>query len=183
MTTSVRQITAQELLVMPDDGFRYELLKGELRKMAPASHQHGRVTMNISGPLDHHVRTNSLGVVFAAETGFKLGSNPDTVRAPDVAFVSDRKIRQVGDIKGYWPGAPDLAVEVVSPSDVYAEVEEKVLEWLEAGALAVVVANPRKRVVTVYRTLTNISVLTQDDTLDISDVVPGWAMPVSNIFA
>jgi Uma2 family endonuclease len=93
------------------------------------------------------------------------------------------KYGEVGDIKGYWPGAPDLAVEVVSPGDVYAEAEEKVLEWLEAGARAVVVANPRKRVVTVYRTLTNILVLTQDETLGISDVVPGWAIPVCNIFA
>jgi len=183
MTTAIQQLTAEELLLMPDDGFRYELLKGELRKMAPASHAHGRITMNISGPLDYHVRANHLGVVFAAETGFKITTTPDTVRAPVVAFVSQERIEQAGDVKGYWPGAPDLTVEVVSPGDVYTEVEEKVIEWLEAGARIVIVINPRKRVVTVYRSLTDIVVLKEDETLDASDVVPGWAMPVKNIFA
>jgi Uma2 family endonuclease len=183
MTTAIQQFTAEDLLMMPGDGFRYELLKGELRKMAPASHQHGKITMNISGPLDYHVRTNNLGVVFAAETGFKLSSNPDTVRAPDVAFVGQERIRQVGDIKGYWPGAPDLAVEVISPGDIYTEVEEKVIEWLEAGTRVVIVVNPRKRVVTAYRSLTAIVILTENDTLDISDVVPGWSMVVKSIFA
>jgi Uncharacterized protein conserved in cyanobacteria len=183
MTTAIQQITAEDLLLMPNDGFRYELLKGELRKMAPASHEHGRITMNISGPLDYHVRANHLGVVFAAETGFKLSSNPDTVRAPDVAFVSRERMQQVGDVKGYWPGAPDLVVEVVSPGDVYKEVKEKVIEWLEAGARVVIVANPRKRAVTVYRSLTDIVVLTEDETLDIGDVVPGWTIAVKNIFA
>ena len=133
------------------------------------------------GPEDS-VRTSNLGVVFAAETGFKLASNPDTVRAPDVAFVSRSRIEQAGDIKGYWPGAPDFVVEVVSPGDSYADVEEKVLEWLEAGVRAAVVANPRKRVATVYRSLTDIVVLTEDDTLEIPDIVPGWRMSVRSIF-
>ncbi|HYM00818.1 MAG TPA: Uma2 family endonuclease [Blastocatellia bacterium] len=182
MATATQQRTAEELLLMPDDGFRYELVKGELKKMAPASHEHGRVTMNISTPLDSHVRTNDLGIVFAAETGFKLASNPDTVRAPDVAFVSRSRIDQVGDAKGYWPGAPDLAVEVVSPGDTYTDVEEKVLEWLQAGVRAAIVANPRKRVATVYRSLTDIIVLTEDDTLEIPDIVPGWRISVRSIF-
>lgn len=181
--TTTQQVTAEDLLQMPSDGFRYELLKGELKKMAPASHQHGRITMNISGPLDHHVRSNNLGIVFAAETGFKLSSEPDTVRAPDVAFVSQKRIQQAGDVKGYWPGAPDLVVEVISPSDVYAEVEEKVIEWLEAGAGAVIVVNPRKGLITLYRSLTSIVILKENDTLDISDIVPGWTIAVKNIFA
>jgi Uma2 family endonuclease len=181
--TTTQQVTAEDLLQMPSDGFRYELLKGELRKMAPASHQHGRITMNVSGPLDYHVRTNNLGIVFAAETGFKIGSNPDTVRAPDVAFVSQERIQQAGDVKGYWPGAPDLVVEVVSPSDVYTEVEEKVIEWLEAGAIAVIVVNPRKGLVTLYQSITDIVILTKDEILDVSDIVPGWTIAVKNIFA
>src|SRR5712692_7326151 len=82
--------------------------------------------------------------VYAAETGFWISSDPDTVRAPDVAFVSQRRLDELGDVEGYWPGAPDLVVEVISPSDTYTEVEEKVLEWLEAGARMVVVVNPRK---------------------------------------
>src|SRR3982751_5222344 len=103
MTAIVPPMTAEELLRVPDDGFRYELLRGEPRKMAPASHEHGRIAINISTPLDQHTRANKLGRVYAAETGFKVASNPDTVRAPDVAFVSQERLDQVGNIKGYWP--------------------------------------------------------------------------------
>ena len=87
MDTTPRLMTAEELLHMPDDGFRYELIRGELRKMAPAGHQHGRIAINVTTPLDQHVRAHGLGTVYAAETGFKLASNPDVVRAPDVAFI------------------------------------------------------------------------------------------------
>lgn len=182
MSTRRQTTTADELLRMPDDGFRYELVKGELRKMSPAGQKHGRIAMRVATPLDNHVSANNLGTVYAAETGFLLSSNPDTVRAPDVAFISQEKLDKVGEVEGYWPGAPDLAVEVISPSDTYAEVEEKVLEWLEAGAKMVVVINPRKSAVTVYRSLTDIIVLTEDDTLDGENIVRGWKMSVKDIF-
>jgi Uma2 family endonuclease len=182
MTAITQPMTADALLKMSDDGFRYELLRGELKKMAPASHEHGRIAINISTPLDQHARTNRLGRVYAAETGFKVASNPDTVRAPDVAFVSQERLEQVGNVMGYWPGSPDLVVEIISPSDIYTEVEEKVFDWLEAGARVVVVVNPRKRVVTVYRSLTDIMVLTESDTLDCSDVIDGWSIAVKAIF-
>jgi len=178
MSTTIQTTTAEDLLRMPGDGFRYELVKGELRKMSPAGHRHGRIAIRIATPLDTHVTANKLGAVYAAETGFWISSDPDTVRAPDVAFVSQRRLDELGDVEGYWPGAPDLVVEVISPSDTYTEVEEKVLEWLEAGARMVVVVNPRKRAVTVYRSLTDIVVLTENDTLDGGDVVPGWTMAV-----
>ena len=130
MSTTSQTFTAEDLLRMPDDGFRYELVRGELRKMAAAGHQHGRIAINVTTPLDQYVRAHNLGVVYAAETGFKLASNPDTVRAPDVAFIRRERVEEVGDVGGYWPGAPDLVVEVISPSDTYSEVEEKILEWL-----------------------------------------------------
>ena len=177
------QLTAEQLLEMSNDGFRYELIKGELTKMAPAGHTHGRIIINISTPLDTHVRVNQLGLVFAAETGFQLASNPDTVRAPDVAFVHAENIKPDLDPRVYWPGAPDLAVEVISPGDIYTEVEEKVFDWLEAGTQMVIVVNPRKRVVTVYRSLTEIVVLTENDVLDGYGIVPNWSLPVKNIFA
>ncbi len=150
--------------------------------MAPASHEHGRIAINISTPLDQHSRANKLGRVYAAETGFKVTSNPDTVRAPDVAFVSQERLEKVGSVKGYWLGAPDLVVEIISPSDIYTEVEEKVFDWLEAGAKMVVVVNPRKHVVTVYRSLTEIVVLTENDTLDGGEVVIGWSIAIRDIF-
>ena len=137
MSTTLQPMTADDLLRMPDDGFRYELVKGELRKMAPAGHEHGRVAIRFSWRLAQHVETNDLGAVYAAETGFLISTNPDTVRAPDVAFVSRKRIEGVKKAEGYWPGAPDLAVEVVSPGDTYTEVEEKAIEWLEAGTLMV----------------------------------------------
>ncbi|HEY6328256.1 MAG TPA: Uma2 family endonuclease, partial [Blastocatellia bacterium] len=162
--------------------FRYELVKGELRQMAPASHEHGRITINISTPLDQRVRANNLGVVFAAETGFRLASAPDTVRAPDVAFISLSRYQQADEVTGYWPGAPDLVIEVVSPGDSYTEVQEKVIEWLEAGALTVVVVSPRKRIVTVYRSLKDVVVLRPGETLELPDTVPGFSLPLEAIF-
>jgi len=182
MTAATSLMTADDLLCRPDDGFRYELFQGELKKMAPASHEHGRIAINISTPLDQHARANKLGRVYAAETGFKLSSDPDTVRAPDVAFVSQERLEQIGKVKGYWPGAPDLVVEIISPNDIYAEVEEKVFDWMDAGARMVVVVNPRKRAVTVYRSLTEIVVLTEADTLDGREVIGGWSIAVKDIF-
>ena len=182
MVTTTRPMTAEELLNMPDDGFRYELVRGELRKMSPAGHVHGEYAMSIGASLAVHVKANGLGKVYAAETGFKLESNPDHVRAPDAAFVRRERTDTVGDAPGYFPGAPDLVIEVVSPSDRYAEVDEKVADWLDAGAEAVVVVNPRGRVVRVHRSLTDVVVLTESDTLDVSDVVQGWQIPVREIF-
>jgi Uma2 family endonuclease len=176
-------VTADELLRMPDDGLRRELVRGELREMTPAGYRHGRVAMRIGSNLDVYVSGNGLGVVCAAETGFKIEGAPDTVRAPDVAFIGRLRVAAAGEPEGFWPGAPDLAVEVVSPGDSFGEVEEKVFDWLRAGCRMVVVANPRKRTVTVYRSHSDIVVLTEEDELDGGDVVPGWKLPVREIFA
>jgi Uma2 family endonuclease len=124
-----------------------------------------------------------LGAVYAAETGFKLSSNPDTVRAPDIAFISKPRVEQVGDTAGYWPGAPDLAVEVLSPDDRVSEVEEKVSEWLSAGSQQVWVVSPKLRTVTIYTSLTDIVMLTEKDTLKGGGVVPGFEISIAEIFA
>ena len=180
--TTTPTTTADQLLHMPDDGFRYELVKGKLIKMAPAGNQHGTVAMRIGWRLAQYVETHRLGTVFAAETGFQIASNPDTVRAPDAAFVNQMRIEQAGEVQGYWPGPPDLAVEVISPSDTYTEVENKVLNWLDAGTLMVVVINPRQQAVTVYHSLEEVVVLTQEDVLDGGEVVPGWTVPIRELF-
>lgn len=182
MTPTTQKITAEDLLRLPDDSFRYELVKGELIKMAPAGDEHGDLAMEVGGHIWQHVKTHKLGKVYAAETGFQISSNPDTVRAPDVAFVSQQRIDEVGPVRGYRPGAPDLAIEVISPNDTYTEVQDKVLTWLEAGARMVVVLNPRRRTVTVYRSRTDIIVLTEEDMLDGQDVVPGWTLPIKDLF-
>jgi Uma2 family endonuclease len=127
------------------------------------------------------VTANKLGVVYAAETGFQL--RPDHVRAPDVAFVRRDRVERAGDVEGFWPGAPDLAVEVISPGDTYGEVEEKVMDWLEAGTPMVMIVNPRKRAVTMYRSLTAIVILTENEMVEGQDIVPGWSLKVSALFA
>jgi len=132
--------------------------------------------------LGQHVKSNNLGVCFGAETGFKIASDPDTVRAPDVAFVRREKIPESGITKKFWPGAPDLAVEVPSPGDTYAEVEEKVEDWLAAGARAVWIVNPKRRSVSVYRSMTDVTRLSDADELEGVDVVPGFRCKVSEIF-
>ena len=163
MSAVVQLITAEELLNMPDDGFRYELIRGELKKMSPPPGDvHGRVAMKFGWRLAQHVETKNLGTVYAAETGFRIEKDPDTVRAPDCAFVSLKRREEVGEVQGYFPGAPDLAVEVVSPSDTYAEVEEKALDWLSAGSSIVLVLTPRKRTIAVYRSDSEIVILDEN---------------------
>ena len=150
--------------------------------MAPAGGPHGRIASKVHWLLMNHVEANRLGVVFAAETGFRIAINPDTVRAPDIAFVSRERIDHLGIPEGYWPGAPDLAVEVISPSDSFTDVEEKVIDWLAAGCRMVIVVDPRKRTVSVYRG-PNARLLAANDTLSGEEVIPGWLVPVSEFFS
>lgn len=182
MSIRAKHMTADELLHMPDDHLRHELIRGELRTMTPAGHPHGRTAMRVGWPLAQYVEENGLGAVYAAETGFILSRDPDTVRAPDVAFIRRERVEEVGDAAGFWPGAPDLAVEVVSPGDAYAEVEGKVAEWLRAGSLMVVVVDPSNQTVRVHRAPTEATTLAEDGEIDGDDVVPGWRLPVRNLF-
>lgn len=177
-----QQVTADELLHMPDDGFRYELVQGELRRMNPAGNVHGRIAVRFTWRLAQYVEENRLGTVYAAETGFRLSSDPDTVRAPDVAFVSRARVEAVGEVEGFWPEAPDLATEVISPGDSYTDVEEKVFDWLDAGTKMVVVINPRQRSATVYKSQTDIIALAEADVMDGGDIVPGFELAVREIF-
>ena len=185
MTTTTKQriTTAEELMDMPDDGYRYELVRGELRKMAPAGNEHGEIAGYITTSLGPHVMQNRLGKMYTAEPGFFLAREPDHVRAPDVAFVRRERIEAIGRQAGYWPEAPDLAIEVISPNDRYTEVDEKAADWLAAGTRMVVVVNPRNKTVKVHRSPTDVATLTIADILDGSDVVLGWQMPITEIFA
>lgn len=182
MSTTTQLMTAEELLKLPRGRFRYELIAGELRQMSPAGHKHGEIAARLSGILFQHVEAHDLGKIYAAETGFLITINPDTVRAPDVAFVRRERVDKADETTAYWPGAPDLAVEVNSPGDTVREVEEKVEEWLNAGTSLVWVVSPKLRTVTAYRSLTDIVMLTERDTLDGGDVIPGFQYPVAKLF-
>ena len=182
MATTARLMTAEELLDMPDDGFRYELVRGELVKMAAAKNYHGEIAGYVVGSLVPYVRRNRLGKVYTAEAGFILASDPAHVRVPDIGFVRRENVDRLGRPDSLWPEPPDLAIEVISPSDRYSDVEEKVLDYLEAGTQMVILAESRTRTVKVYRSPTDVVVLTEEDTLDGGDVVPGWHILVSEIF-
>jgi len=175
-------MTAEELRRLPADGMRHELVEGELRTMPPSGGEHGITVVNITTPLANHVKSHRLGVVCGAETGFYLRRDPDTVRAPDTAFIRAERVAREGVPKSFWKGGPDLAVEVMSPDDRVMEVEDKVQEWLAGGALLVWVINPRRKTVTVHRPGANPVVLSQKDTLEGGDVVPGFQCPVAAIF-
>lgn len=183
MTTETKLVTAEQLLDMPDDGYRYELVRGKLIKMAPAGAEHGGIAAVVLGSLHNQVRANGLGKVYAAETGFLIGTDPDHVRAPDVAFVRQDRIDAAGEVLSYFPGAPDLAVEVISPNDRCTDVEEKVADWLAAGTDMVVLVNPRNHTVTLRQPDWPPVILTEQDTLDGGKVVPGWQMLVGEIFS
>lgn len=181
-TRTTRCVTADELLAMPDDGLRRELVRGTVRTMTPTGSRHGGIVAILTAALHDHVVANKLGQVFGAETGFRLASSPDTVRAPDVAFVRAARIPR-GDLPDqFWPGPPDLAVEVLSPDDRLYEVEEKVDDWLHAGAVAVWVVNPRRRTVTVYHAGQPPGIRTEAGTLDGETLLPGFALGVASLF-
>jgi len=182
MSISTSPVTADQLLRMPHDGNRYELIAGELKMMSPAGSEHGFVVVRLTLPLAQHVQEKGMGCVLGAETGFRIAENPDTVRAPDISYVRKTRIPSEGIPESFWPGPPDLAVEVVSPSDTFQQVDEKIKAWLAAGCLAVWVVDPRLRTVTVHRSATEITTCTEKDTLDGGDVVPGFRCPVKKIF-
>ena len=165
---------------MPEDGVRRELVGGELREMTPAGRRHARAAQNVNRALDAYVQARRLGEVFP-EYGYVLSSDPDTVRAPDVSFVRTDRLDQGGPDEGFYRGVPDLAIEVISPSDRFSEVRAKVEEYLDAGTPMVVVVDPQNREVLV-RTRRDRIELSEFDVLDGGDVVPGWKLPVRDLF-
>lgn len=179
MSTSTHLMTADELAKLNDWSHRFELIKGELLTMSPAGEEHGAVTITLSALLYNHVTTNNLGVLRAAETGFKLESNPDTVLAPDISFIAND--RAGVPVPGFRHGAPDLAVEVISPHETKREVDRKTALWLELGAKSVWNVNPRKRTVEVVRPDGERRLFHENDEL-VDDTIPGFRVKVSEIF-
>ncbi len=177
-----RAITTAEQLLRASDLGRCELLRGELVRMIPAGGEHGRVVARLTVAIGTHVSAHGLGIAYGAETGFVLARRPDTVRAPDVAFVAAGRAPTVHR-GGFLEGAPDLAVEVLSPDDRPRYIREKVAEWLGAGASAVWVVDPRSRTVKVHGARQEPTLLRETDRLLGGEILPGFAMTVSDVFA
>jgi Uma2 family endonuclease len=174
--------TAAQLLQAGNIG-RCELVRGRLIMMSPAGWDHGRLASRLDSSLRQHVETHNLGEVAAAETGFMLSRNPDTVRAPDVAFVSAARLSKLTSHPGFFPGAPDLAVEVLSPRDAAADVLEKVREWLDAGCSLVWIVDSKHKTVTAYRRDGQTFVHHGNAELTAEDVIPGFRLHLSRLFA
>jgi Uma2 family endonuclease len=181
MPHPARLVTAEELERFPSDDRRYELVKGRVVRMSPVGSRHGGVTIGLAFLLVQHVRAHALGAV-VTEVGFVLATKPDTVRAPDLAFIRRGRIPATGLPRGFWKGSPDLAVEVLSPDDTPSEVRTKVDEYLRYGVPLVLTVDPDEKTVAVFRANAAPATLGMDQQLDLSDVVPGFRCDVRGIF-
>ena len=175
-------MTVEALSAMPDDGRKYELQAGVVVAEPLPGYRHGRVMFVVARILDAHVGRHGLGEVVVGDAGFVLARAPDTVRGPDVAFVARRRAEEQVDRSKAFEGAPDLAVEVLSPTSTPAEVHAKVGDYLAAGTRSVWIVDPERRAVTVHDSLLTPRVLTEDDLLEAGDVVPGFRVRVGDFF-
>ena len=162
---------------------RAELIEGEVIELSPAGGDHGLIAGELHTILGHYVRQNKLGRVCSAETGFVIKREPTTVRAPDIAFLSHERIGSERPKRGYWPFAPDLAVEVVSPGDTAEEVEAKIKDWFDGGTRQVWIVYPSVQTVHVYDSAERALILNAQSTLSGGEVVPGFKCLVAEIFA
>jgi Uma2 family endonuclease len=177
---TTKQFTADDLLTMPGD---YELIRGELREVSPSSAEPTIVGLRLGSLLYLQVHDRNLGWVSGADGGYVLFSDRKTVAAPDIGFIRRERIPASFDFQHYFPVPPDFAIEVVSPSNTYAEAIAKVELYLEAGVPLVWLVMPRRRAVTVYRPGQEPVTMVEGDELDGGDVVPGFRLSVGDLFA
>lgn len=184
MLVEEKLMTAEELLRLPrpPTGERYELVKGALITMSPPGAVHGRFATLLASFLQSFARTRRLGEVLV-ETGFRLATDPDTVLAPDVSFISSARIPATGLPEGYFPGAPDLAIEIVSPGDLDEEVQAKVAAYLQSGSKLVWVLRPKRRTVTVHHPDGTARTLGVNDTLSGESLLPDFSLPLRELFS
>ena len=180
--TGRKLYTADDLLRLTVEGFRGELIRGELSETMPSGEAHGNVVAKLVYLLMMYVMPRRLGRVTASDSGVRLDHGPDTVREPDVGFFSEDKFQGAEPAAGYSEAVPDLVVEVTSPSDRISAVHDKALMWLRYGTRLVWVVNPNRREVAVYREGEPVLTLTDTDSLDGLDVLPGFTCAVSDVF-
>ena len=174
--------TAEDLMWLSSQGFRGELINGVLRETVPAGKRHARIAIRIGSEFDRHVRRNRLGQVGGTDGGVLIRRNPDMVREPDIYFVSVERLPLDDDSDGYLEVVPELVVEIVSPNDRAREVRQKISMWLEHGVSMALEVRPATRTITVHRPGASPVTLTGGDVLDGGDVLPGFSLPLSEIF-
>lgn len=178
-----RLLTADAFGRLPEDpeGYRYELVRGRVVREPPPKPVHGRLEVELAVHLATFVKRNGLGVVLS-NTGFVVATDPDTVRGPDLAFVATARIPRDGYAGQYWRLGPDLAVEILSPSNSESDIQRKVIEYLGAGSRTVWVIDPKRRSAAVHRSPRDVRVLSPGDDLEGDDVLSGFRLPVAELF-
>jgi len=175
-------LTAETFAELPDNGLKEELVSGWIVSEAVPGGAHGRVMVTLGSLLHQFVRMHLLGVVYCGNSGFVLSRSPDTVRGPDISFLRMTRVQHLDNKRGYIPGPPDLAIEIISPSDRPNDVHAKVGDYLAAGCTLAWVIDPDARQVWVFRSLLSPVILTESDTLEGEDVLPGFSIPVRAAF-
>ena len=178
---TIQTMTIEEFATISEPG-RFDLINGEVLQMPPAGGEHGEVAGEIGRLIGNFVAERQLGRCYAAETGFILDAESQTVLAPDVAFVQKSKIPPRSERRGFVPVVPDLVVEVVSPSNRVGDVNDKIAAYLDAGVQLVWLVEPVRRRVTAYTPDRTARLLIDGDTLDGGDVLPGFSLPLAEIF-
>jgi len=180
--SATRPMTAEELAQIPDDGYQYELVRGVLHKMAPAGFRPSNIAVRFAARLVTFANEHGLGEVTGADGGYKLEVAPDTILAPDAAFVRAERVPPLDEQNRFAELAPDLVVEVMSPSDTIREVNEKVDLYLENGVLLTWIFDPKRRRVTIRRAGEPPRTLGDGDELAGEDILPGFRVAVAELF-
>lgn len=176
------RMTADELIRLPRGTARYELWRGELRTMPLHGAIHSLLSVRVSTTIHQFVRRHELGLVVGGGCGFHVEHDPDTVLAPDAAFIRQARIPESGLPEGFWPGAPDLAVEVVAPDDATSAVDDRSRFWLTAGAECVWIVNPRTRTIDIDVRNSARRTLAEDEVLSGGALLPGFESRVADLF-
>src|SRR5262245_28291487 len=174
-------VTAEEFARIPDDDYHYELVMGRVVRVSPPGGRHGALITRIAALLHQHVESQRVGAVLVT-AGFKIAADPDTVREPDIAFVRAERIPSSGIPDGYWPGPPDLAIEIRSPGDRLTSIRAKVADYLARGVRLVWVVDPAAKAVAVHRAHSPATILSVDDEIDGAEVIRGFSCRVARFF-
>lgn len=173
--------TDEEFMALPDDGGSYELVDGELVDMGNSGMEHGNISAYLCGLIELYVRPRKQGVTCDSSTAFTLKSG--NKRSPDVSFISKERLQGVRRLpKGYFQGAPDLAVEVISPNNTFEEMHDKLVEYFDNGCRLVWLINPDEQSILIYRQPQPDKLLKTIDSLDGEDGIPGFTLPVVDLF-